>query len=313
MRPVIRTLRPEEHAQAELLYRQAFSAFLKVPDKSLGEANFTGSKLRGQPDGAVGAELNGELVAACFVQRWGSVAVLGPAMVRPTGWTGGAGMLTARRCMEIAFGTWGCDRGVSFTFSQSTQHLEFMRRLELWPRMLNATYRRTLPRGPRPPAQRLSRLDPESRAQAIAATGVLSALLHPGLSLEVEIRKVLDLGIGEVVLLQGSGGVHGFAVCHHGPGSEADRDTCHLKFGMVRPGPHAAILHRGLIDAVESHAAEQGLGRVTLGVNMVHRAAARALAARGYAATIWGIALHYQNAPVYKLPGDHLFVHDDWR
>jgi hypothetical protein len=313
MSVTIRQLLAHELDEAEVLFRQAFSAFLKIPEKQLGDANFTRAKILSQPEGAIAAELDGKLVSVCFLQSWGSLAVIGPSIVRPTGWTGGAGMLTAKRCLEVAYDEWGCREVAALTFAQSTGHIEFMRRIDLWPRMMNAHMSRMVPPAPQGAALSLSMLDASARARCIAEARELSEQLHPGLSLEKEFHKVLGLGIGDVVLLGGGGKLEGFAVCQFGPGSEAEKRNCLVKFGMVRPGATAGSLFGQLVQAVESFVVARGLSRVSMGVNLVHQAAYRALAGRGYLPRQWHVSLHHRNAPAYQVPGDHLFVLDDWR
>ena len=113
-------------------------------------------------------------------------------------------------------------------------------------------------------------------------------------------------------MLEGTGGVAAFAVCHYGPRSEAGADTCYVKFGVVRAGPSAAsgILSR-LIDACEALAVAVGMPKLLAGANMARDEAYRLLVGRGFRTAIQGVAMHQGNDPGYCRPGAYII--DDWR
>jgi len=76
--------------------------------------------------------------------------------------------------------------------------------------------------------------------------------LYPGLDLSAEIGATHAQGLGDIVLIEGAQSVAAFAVCHHGPRSEAGADTCFIKFGAVRDSPAAEQNYLRLLDACEA-------------------------------------------------------------
>ena len=102
------------------------------------------------------------------------------------------------------------------------------------------------------------------------------------------------------------------AVCHFGPGSEADKGGVKIKFGLVRSGARAEHRLDQLISAVDALAAQKGLARVVLGVNLVHEETHRRLHALGFVANSVGVSMHRDNQPHYRTPGAG-WVMDDWR
>jgi hypothetical protein len=112
-------------------------------------------------------------------------------------------------------------------------------------------------------------------------------------------------------LVEGTGGITAFAVCHYGPRSEAGADNCFIKFGAVRGGASAEQDHSRLLDACEALAGTVGMPKVLAGANMARHEAYRHLVARGYRTEIQGVTMHRDNDPGYSCPG--VYVLDDWR
>jgi hypothetical protein len=98
-----------------------------------------------------------------------------------------------------------------------------------------------------------------------------------------------------------------FAVCHVGPGSEADTGTCFVKFAAAR----AAADFEHLVGACEGFAASHGAPRLVAGINTARRDAYRILLQRGFAADLIGVTMHRPDEPGYSRPD--AYVIDDWR
>jgi hypothetical protein len=124
-----------------------------------------------------------------------------------------------------------------------------------------------------------------------------------GLDLTDEIRATHAQDLGDVVLVEGAGGVAAFAVCRYGPRSEAGADTCFIKFGAVRDGPSAERDYLRLLDACEALTGAVGMTRLLAGANMARHEAYRQLVARGFRTEIQGVTMHRQNDPGYCSPG----------
>ena len=141
----------------------------------------------------------------------------------------------------------------------------------------------------------------------------LTGALYEGLDLGAEIQTVEAQELGETVLLgdTAGAGLDGFAVCHHGPRSEAGDGACFIKFGAVRPGPTAGEAFDSLLHACDALALTDGMTNLLAGVNMARHEAYRHLLRRGFRTEIQGITMHRPNEPGYSRAG--VFVLDDWR
>ncbi len=99
----------------------------------------------------------------------------------------------------------------------------------------------------------------------------------------------------------------GFAVCHVGPGSEAETGTCYIKFAAAL----AATDFDRLVGACDAFAAGCGAVRLVAGMNTGRRDAYRILLQRGFAADLIGVTMHRPDEPGYSRPD--AYVIDDWR
>ena len=147
--------------------------------------------------------------------------------------------------------------------------------------------------------------------EALLACQDIADTLYPGLDLTEEIRATQAQGLGDTVLLEGTGGIAAFAVCHYGPRSEAGADACFIKFGAVRTGAAAEHDYLRLLDACEAVAAAVGMPNLLAGANMARHEAYQNLVIRGFRTEILGVTMHRHNDPDYCRPGT--YVIDDWR
>ncbi len=149
------------------------------------------------------------------------------------------------------------------------------------------------------------------KAAALTASREVTESLYPGLDLSEEIATVDAQGLGDTVLLEGSGGLAGFAICHYGPRSEAGEDMCFIKFGAVRATVAAEQDYARLLDACEALALSVGMPALLAGANLARHEAYQFLVARGFRTAIQGVTMHQGNEPGYSRAG--VYIIDDWR
>lgn len=313
MRVTVSALQERDVAPASEIYREAFRAFLNIPDKMMGDAEVVGPRFKTFPEGALAAHLGADLVGTNFVARWGSVAVYGPVTTRTRGWTGGAGNLLMEAGLGLAQ-TWEATLDVCFTFAFSPDHVRFFEKVGFLPRFLTQIMAMGIRKGTRdwlPRWRRFSAMNPQEQADALKDCTALADEIYPGLSLENEIRGIERLRLGDTIVIDDGSSIVGFAVCHSGAGTEAGSNVCYVKFGCVRSGSNAEPSFGSLLAAVEAYAASLGLGALTIGMNTSHREAHAFLLGKGFHATLQGVALHRKDDPGYSRPG--IWVADDWR
>jgi len=311
---VVRRLEERDLAAADRIFRLAFGTFLGLPDplRFLEGANYLRGRFVADPRAAFAAELDGELVGSNVATRWGSFAFFGPLTVHPDHWDRGIGQHLMAPVMEL-FASWGTRHEGLFTFSHSPKHVALYQRYGFWPRSLTAIMAKPIEgrEDPGGPWTRYSELPGHARERCLAACREVTGAIYEGLDVEREIRAVAQQGIGEVVLLHDREGLGGFAVCHAGAGSEAEAGTAVVKFAAARPGAGAVERFERLLDACEALAAERGLSRLDVGVNLARAEASRRLAARGYRTWLQGVAMQRPDEAGYNRPD--AYVIDDWR
>jgi GNAT superfamily N-acetyltransferase len=306
----IRELTEADLDAADEIFRVAFGTFLGLPEPSdfAGDADYVRSRFAAGST-AFAAEADGELIGSNFVTRWGSVGFFGPLTIRPDYWDRGV----ARRLLEATratFDEWGVSHHGLFTFAHSPKHIGLYGKEGYSAGFLTAVMAKPAGEGSGQPAV-LGDLEDEERAAAVVGCREVAEEVYPGLDLEHEIAAAADQGLGDTVLLRDGDRVEGFAVCHTGAGSEAGSGACYVKFGAVRPGEGAAERFEGLLDAVESFAADRGLEALVAGANMGRREAYQAMVRRGFRAQLQGVAMHSGDDLAYNKRGS--FVIDDWR
>jgi GNAT superfamily N-acetyltransferase len=315
---VVRALAEDDLPEAQRIVRLAFGTFLGAPDPESfwSDRDYVRGRWRAPHVAAFAAEVGGKLVGSNFATRWGSVGFFGPLTIRPDLWDRGVG----QRLVEAAtarLDTWGVRHAGLFTFADSAKHMALYQRFGYAARFLTAIM--SAPVRADGAAQgrwsRYSALPEGQKAEVLDACRDLTDALYEGLDLRDEIEAVRAQGLGETVLLWRNGSdsdkLTAFAVCHHGPHSEAGAGACLVKFGAVRPGPQAEQEFASLLDACGALAAEVGMPRLLAGVNMARHEAYRHMVARGFRTEVQGVTMHRPNEPGYSRPG--VFVLDDWR
>lgn len=308
----VRQLAESDLDEADRIYRLSFGTFLGLPDplSFRRSAQLVRARWRTDPSAFVAAELDGALAGSCYASNWGSLGFFGPLTVRPELWDRGIG----RRLLEAVldkFAGWGTRHVGLFTFPHSPKHIALYQKYGFWPRNLTAVMRKIVERTATADHLLLSAMSADARRNCLDGCFELTDAIYPGLDLRQEIGGILAQGIGDTVLLVDASRIDGFAVCHCGPGSEAESDVCYVKFAACRPGPDADANFARLLDACETFAAGRGATSLVAGVNTSRHGAYRTMLARGFRGEIYGIAMHRPNEP-----GTHredVFVIDDWR
>uniref|UniRef100_A0A7S3XYW3 N-acetyltransferase domain-containing protein n=1 Tax=Heterosigma akashiwo TaxID=2829 RepID=A0A7S3XYW3_HETAK len=102
-----------------------------------------------------------------------------------------------------------------------------------------------------------------------------SQTVFQGMDLQPEIQRVKELSLGDTIILRKSdpskpenlathGNICGLAVCHWGPGSEADTGEMYIRFAAARDADAFAAL----LAAAEAGARGLGLHALCGGVNL---------------------------------------------
>lgn len=306
----VRPLAEGDLAEATRVHNFAFGTFVgaKDPARFRETSDAIGTRWRADPGSAFGAFDGNRLVGSVVATCWGSFGVLGPITVHPDYWSRGI----ARQLMPPAVDLFD-RRGVSVaalvTHPHSPKHLRLYESFGFWPRSLSAVMVRPVDSAADASASLFADLDAARRARALEACRAIADAQFEGLDLTGEIESVAGQGLGDVLLLDSGGDIAGFAVCHHGNGTEAGPGTLYVKSAMVRP-ERAADFER-LLAACESRAAVLALERVEAGVNTARREAYRMMKDRGYRTITNFVAMHRPDHPAFDRA--QVFAIDDLR
>ncbi len=309
-------LQEQELEEAHRICNAAFGKFIGVPDP-MGDRQMIASRWRAAANGlpsteVLTARLAGRLIGSNVVTRWGSFGFFGPLTVLPEFWDQGV----AKRLLDATvnvFERWGVRHSGLFTFPQSPKHIGLYQKYGYWPGYLTAIMKKT-PDSSAPgalfPNTLFSKLDEAARERVLVAAAELTGGISAGLDVRDEIRNVFTQGLGDTVLVWGGGALDGFAVSHHGPGSEGGPAACYVKFGAVRGGPGAGERFDLLLEACEALAALRGVA-IEAGTSLAREDAYRRMRARGYKAVTQGVAMQRPHAPGFNHAS--AYVIDDWR
>lgn len=309
----VRPLEERDLDGADRIFRLAFGTFLGLPDPmSFFEgADYVRGRWVADPSAAFAAQLDGELVGTNFATNWGSVAFFGPLTVQPDHWDRGIAQRLMEPVIEL-FASWGIRHAGLFTFSHSPKHVALYQKYGFWPRFLTAIMAKPISGGGSDVRwSRYSELPEAEQERRLDACRELTSGIYDGLDVAREIGAVVTQGTGEVVLLDDGDELAGFAVCHGGAGSEAETGTGFVKFAAARAGSGAAGRFERLLDACEAFAADRGLSRLDVGMNLGRDDAYRRLVGRGYRTWLQGVAMQRPNEPGYSRPD--VYVIEDWR
>ncbi len=310
---IIRPIESRDIPEANRVCNVAFGTFVGVPEPEgfFGDMDYYRSRVGAPNTAAFVAERNGEIVGSNLVTRWGSVAFFGPLSVRPDLWEAGIAKQLLAPTLET-FTKWGITLRGLFTFAQSAKHVGLYHKHGFYPRFLTTVMgARVRPDVKAEGWVAWSDVPAAQRATAIAGVRKMLNPLWDGLDITDEFGVIEERKLGDTVLLGSPSAPEGVAICHTGPGTEAGKDVCYVKFGAVAPGPGAAERFSRLLDAIEALAARRGMQFISLGVNTEREQAYKALLTRGYRTRMQGVIMHAPNVPGYNAPDT--FVLDDWR
>jgi GNAT superfamily N-acetyltransferase len=310
--PAVIKLREQDLPEAERILRVAFGTFIGVPEPETfwADRDYVYGRQCAPHVAAFGAVIDDNLVGSNFATKWGSVGFLGPLTVRPDLQEHGIGQLLLAKTVE-QFDAWETRHAGLFTFAHSAKHVALYQKFGFYPRFLTAIMSAPAVGTNAAGWSRFGALTEVQREEALCACRDVVETLYPGLDLSAEIGATHAQGLGDTVLVEDSNGVAAFAVCHHGPRSEAGADTCFIKFGAVRYGPAAEQNYLRLLDACGALAVAAGTPNLLAGANTARHEAYRHLVARGFRTVIQGVTMHRQNDPGYCRPG--VYIIDDWR
>jgi GNAT superfamily N-acetyltransferase len=312
-RTVVRALEEGDLSEAALIVRLAFGTFLGAPDPSTfwNDRDYVHGRHRARHVAGFGASLDSKLIGSNFATHWGSVGFFGPLSVHPELQESGIARKLLDRTMA-QFHSWDSRHVGLFTFAQSAKHIALYQKYGFYPRFLTAVM--AAPVGASEAVtgwSRFSNLYEKQRDEALNSCRELTDKLYSGLDLSDEIRATHEQGVGDTVLIEGVGGLAGFAICHYGPKSEAGAGYCFIKFGAVRDSATAGRDFGRLLDACAALARIVGMPKLLAGVNMARSEAYKHLVARGFRTINQGVAMHWHNDPGYGRPG--VYIIDDWR
>lgn len=310
-------LKKHEVPEADRIFRLAFGTFLGLPDPArfMEDRDLVYSRFKARNVKAIAARDAGRLIGTNFLTTWGTFAFFGPLTILPEYWDKGVAQKLLEATVE-RFDRAGLKRTALFTFAASAKHVGLYQKFGYWPQHLTALM--THNPGPEPtsvpsPGSRtvfLSTLPRGAREEAIAACRRLTNRIDKGLDLSDEMRSLLTLRIGEVILSYSRTTLDGFAIACHGPGSEGGTKTCYIKFAAARSGPGAGDRFDRLLDACDDFARARNIN-IEAGMNFAREDAYRRMRARGYRATGQGVAMQRPNNPGFNRPD--AYVIDDWR
>jgi GNAT superfamily N-acetyltransferase len=310
----VRPLRADDLADADRINRIAFGTFfgLEDPSKFRGDGQSIPGRFLANPDGAFGAELDGELVACGFVMDWGSVGILGPLTVDVDRWGKGIG----HAMMDEMVG-WMDRRGFAlqglFTHPQSPTHIRLYESYGYRMQRITGVMAKEVPADAGFPdgAGLYSDVPASDREAVLSACRDVTDSIYPGLDLAREITTIGEKRLGDTLLVRRDGQIVAVACCHQGAGTEAGSAQALVKVAAVRSGPEAAADFDCLLAAVEAFAASRGVTRLVAGTNAGRAECYEAMLAAGFKTWMNGVAMHRPAGDGYNRPG--VFAIDDWR
>ena len=306
-------LKPAGVAEAARIARLAFGTFLGLPNPLdfMGDRDLLTPRWRSSHVKFVAAYEGNRLIGSNAATGWGSFGFFGPLTVLPEYWDQGVAQQFLEATMTV-FEKWGVRHTGLCTFPHSPKHIGLYQKFGYWPQYLTPVMMRTPDAAPGDsgwPAL-LSSQSRTQREETIRACGRLTNKILKGLDLGDEIRSVLKLSIGEVVLTFTRDTLDGFAVCMHGPGSEGGEKLCFVKFAAARSGTGAGERFSRLLAAVDAFAASHGIS-IEAGVNLAREDAYRRMRAHGYRIAMNVVAMQRPHTAGFNRPD--VYVMDDWR
>ncbi|MEB3342133.1 GNAT family N-acetyltransferase [Okeania sp.] len=308
----IRLLQKQELSEADKIFRLAFGTFLGLPNpiKFSFDTNYM-QRWYTNPNAALAAEINGQLVGFNFLSKWGGFGFFGPLSVHPNFWNQGVGNELMSATMEC-FRNWQTKQISLFTFSQSPKHLHFYQKFGFMPHFLTAICAKLVCQKQQElKSIRYSKITLEQQKECLQASLELTNNIYSGLDLISEILAVENQRLGDTLFLWENGNLEGFAICHYGAGTEAGSDTFYVKFGAVNSGIKGSDRFTQLLNECEIFSKIVGMSKLIVGVNTSRHQAYLQILNMGFKIDTLGVAMQNPNQPGYNRPD--VYVIDDLR
>lgn len=291
----IRSMTADDITQVERVTDTALAAWLahtREPEPDRVGSHLIRSRFHKEPAGCFVAEDPAHGVTGAVMSvTWGSVAWLGPLAVLPELWSQGieqqlvSAVLTYWEPLSLSA------QGIE-TVPESPFHLELYTAFGFRPQYLTTTMVGAVdPPSPRDPVRkrtpsfelvRFSQLPEAMQETMLTQCRRTSERHYPGMDYTKELRCVMELHLGDTLLLAVGERVYGFAICHTTQPSESGGTTCYVKALLIDPAIDDQETLLALVEACEGYARMQKLDTVRIGVNLACWEGYLALAERGY-------------------------------
>ena len=314
---VIRHMAEGDIPEADRIIRLAFGTFMghEAPENYRADAMYANPRYNADPSASFVAELNGKIIGSNFGLHWGSVGIFGPLTIHPDYWNKGIGsklMEPVVRCFE----KWGVTHSGAMTFANSPKHINLYRKFGYHPRFLipvmsKKIEHKFIPSNSKSTWLRYSE-SKENQDKYLEGCSQVTNTIYPGLDLELEIKAVDKMSLGDtVILFDENKEIAGFAVCHCGINTEAGNDKCYVKFGAVKANSDSQSIFMNLLSACEEFAVSKGLSILVAGVNAGRYDAYQSMLNQNFSIDFLGVSLHRPNNDAYNIADR--YVMDDWR
>lgn len=152
----------------------------------------------------------------------------------------------------------------------------------------------------------------ESQDEYLDGCRQVADTVYPGLDLELEIKAVEKMSLGEtVILFDENKEISGFAICHCGTNTEAGNGRCYVKFGAVKVDSNSQNNFMNLLKACEELVVKKGLSVLTGGTSAGRYNAYRSMLKQNFSIDFLGVSLHQPNNDAYNTADRYIM--DDWR
>ena len=195
---VVRPLVEADLNAADRIFRVAFGTHLGIPNPEAfyGDADAIHTRWRANPNAALGAVLDGQLVGSNFAANWGSIGYFGPTTVAPEYWDRGVAHRLLDSTLEL-FASWKTRHIGLFTFADRPKHVGLYQKHGFWPRYLTAVMAGPVSAGGASGWRMLSEIPDADLAKAVSAIRDLADAVYPGLDLSIEVNAVRKQHLGD--------------------------------------------------------------------------------------------------------------------
>lgn len=314
---VIRHMTEEDIQEADRIIRLAFGTFRGLEDHEnyRADARYANPRYNTDPSASFVAELNGKIIGSNFGLHWGSVGIFGPLTIHPDYWNKGIGSKLMESVVRY-FEKWCVTHSGAMTFANSPKHINLYRKFGYHPRFLIPVMSKkiepkSIPSNSKSTWLRYSEYK-ENQNKYLEECSQVTNTIYPGLDLELEIKAVDKMNLGDnVILFDESKEIVGFAICHCGINTEAGNDKCYVKFGAVKANSDSQSNFMNLLNACEEFAVSKGLSTLVAGVNAGRYDAYQSMLNQNFSIDFLGVSLHRPNNDAYNITDR--YVVDDWR